>query len=522
MKGAISWNTVAVLDVGNPGLISVSDETKTRKSAENCLRVLSTALYIVLFSALFSPMAVLAQEYNNPNAGGQNPAKAQEVYGRAKQAFAAGDYAACVNLCELAKNFNHGDKNIILLKALAHAELGQNYDAMMWFRSALSLDYNFLEARNNYGIFLSKTGKQKEALKEFETCIQINPNYANAHYGRGSILKERGDLDGAIEEFRTAIRLRPKYYEAQRDLGMCIYEKYEKGQLKDISESLEKLQNAAKLIPRSPQVHYFLGLIWCAQGNLDEGEKEFRLTLMNDPNHAVGHYELGKLRYCRGDIDRCMDEIGAALKVSPTYTESKNFPSLNRKECKTYLAKCKELKGYWDASYRDWSEVAAMTRQNSEIISHMKVLQKKATSKQKKRKGEPTFDKDEVDSLIIRGIEEVDEGNFQAGKATFNRALELNPNCWEAFQHLGFILEAEGDISRAMENYKKALELEPSYCGLYYNMGYVLEKMHLPIEAGRMYKNFHGCEGRYPYDPKHINQLQLEDVRQQMRERSGM
>jgi hypothetical protein len=35
-----------------------------------------------------------------------------------------------------------------------------------------------------------------------------------------------------------------------------------------------------------------------------------------------------------------------------------------------------------------------------------------------------------------------------------------------------------------------------------------------------MYKRYHACDGRYPYDPKHITQLQLEDVRQQMRERS--
>ena len=483
-------------------------------------RVLLLALVLMMHFGLL-PNAASAQVYNNPNSGGQNPAKAQEVYQRAKQAFQAGDYAAAVNLCEIAKGFNHSDKNIILLLALSYAERGDNYNAMMWFRSVLSLDYNFLEGRNNYGIFLNKTGKSKEAKKEFETCIQINPNYANAHYGRGSILKDEGDLDGAIEEFRTAIRLRPKYWEAQRDLGLCIYEKYEKGQLKDISESVEKLQAAAKLVPRSPTVHYYLGQIWCAQGNLDEGEKEFRLTLMNDPNHAAGHFELGKVRYCRGDTDRCLDEMGAALKVSPTYTESKKFPEVNRKECKTYLAKCKELKGYWEASIRDWNEVAAMTRVNGEILSHIKDLQKRAQAKVKRKKNEPTFDKDEVDSLIIRGIEEVDEGNFQAAKATFNRALDLNPNCWEAYQNLGGILEAEGDISRASESYTKAIELEPAFCGLYYNMGYVLEKMKLPVEAGRMYKRFHNCEGKYPYDPKHINMLQLEEVRQNMRERSG-
>jgi len=459
-----------------------------------------------------------AQVYNNPNAGGQNPAKAMEVFGKAKQAFAAGDYPACINLCEIAKGFDHSNKNIIHMLALAYAESGDNYNAMMWFRSALSLDYNFLEARNNYAIFLNKTGKQKEAKKEFETCIQINPNYANAHYGRGSILKEQKDLDAAIEEFRTALRLRPRYYEARRDLGMALYEKYNTGALKDISESVDQLKQAAQLVPRSPMVHYYLGQILCAQGNLDEAEKEFRVTLMNDPQHADGHFELGKLRYLRGDPDRCMDEMGAALKVSPTYTDSNNFPKLNTKECRTYLAKCKELKHYYPAAIRDWGEVASQTRNSSEILSRIKQLQRLEQNKQKRKKKDITFDEDEVNSLIIRGCEEVDEGKFQNAKQTFNRALEINPNCWEAYQSLGGILEIEGDMSRASQHYQKAMELEPDYAGLYYNMGFVLEKMHLPVEAGRMYKRFHDIDGRYPYDPKHITQLQLEDVRQQMRQ----
>src|SRR5690606_4887596 len=112
-------------------------------------------------------------------------------------------------------------------------------------------------------VFMMKTGKIKEAKKEFEECIKINPNYAEPHYHRGEILKQQGDLEAAIEEFRTAVTLKPKYPEANRDLGLAIYEQYSQGKLKDISESLDKLQEAAKLIPQDPMVHYYMGTIWC-------------------------------------------------------------------------------------------------------------------------------------------------------------------------------------------------------------------------------------------------------------------
>lgn len=476
-----------------------------------------TSISLIL---LMTAGAAFAQDYNNPNENGQDAYKSSQLFQRAKQAFAAGDYAASVQILEAAKNFNSSDKNIFHMEALAYAELGDNYNAMTQFLAALSLDYNFLECRNNYAIFLQKTGKVKEAKKEFETCIQINPNYANPHYGRGSILKEEKDLDGAIEEFRTALHLKPQYYEAKRDLGLCIYEQYEQGKLKDMYESREQLEGAARLIPKSPMVHYYLGKVWCSEGNLDEGDKEFRLTLFNDPMHAAGHYELGRLRYLRGDIDGCMDEMQEAMKVNPTYTESKNYPLINRKEISEYTAKCKELKHWWTASARDWLEVAQQTKVNQPILDHIKELQKLAIKKQKDKKT-PLYDEDEVNALIKRAMAENAEGQPGEAKATFNRCLEINPNCWEAYQHLGLILVLEGDFTRALKDFEKALQIEPSFAGLYYNMGYVLERVHLPVEAGRMYRKFHEIDGKYPYDPKHINQLQLEDVRQQMRNKNS-
>lgn len=443
---------------------------------------------------------------------------------KAREAFDNGDYGAAINILQAAKNFNHSDKNIIHLLALSYAANGDNYNAMMWFKSALSLDYNFLEARNNYGVFLKRTGQVKQAKKEFEVCIQINPNYAEPHYHRGEILHEQGDLDGAIEEFRTAVYLKENYFEAQRDLGISIYEKYEKGELKDISESLDKLQNAAKLIPKNPMVHYYLGRIWCAQGNLDEAEKEFRISLMCDANFAAGHFELGKLRYLRGDPIRCLIEMSAALKVNPTYTESKSYPKLDRLDVKRWTAPANEVKNFVNNAIRDWTEVAQETRNNTELINHIKALMKERDKNNKggrRKKNEPVFDVDQHNALLEKGVEEVDEGNLTQAKATFNRALEVNPNSWEAYQNLGGILEQEGDVNSASDRYQKAIAIVPLYDGLYYNMGYLLEKMRLPIEAGRMYRKYRDMHGKYPYDPKHIVNLQLQDVQQQQRQKSG-
>ncbi len=107
----------------------------------------------------------------------------------------------------------------------------------------------------------------------------------------------------------------------------------------------------------------------------------------------------------------------------------------------------------------------------------------------------------------------IDEGDMSEAKSVFNRVLEVNPASFEAYQNLGQIQEAEGDLNGATASYQKAIEMAPDFPGLYYNMGFLLEKMQLATEAGRMYKKYHDLAGRYPYDPKHVVELQLEDVR---------
>lgn len=488
------------------------------KRLSDSKRLLLLGSALTVFSGCSVQMS-MAQVYPNPGEGGGRQFEmGLGMLDKAREAFQMGDYMAAIEICKRAKNFAPGEKKIIHLLALAYAEAGDNYNANLEFIQCTNLDYNFIEARNNYGRFLMKTGKKKEAGQQFEKCITINPNYPDAHYNLGVLRMDQGDLDTAVEEFRTAIRLRPSYFAAQRELGIALYKQYDAGRLKDIGDSIEKLQNAARLIPDNPMVHYYLGNVWCAEGNLDEAEKEFRLALRNDPMLAIGHFELAKLRYLRGDPDRCLRELNRAYKVNPRYTESKGYPGIDTKKMRVYSAKCNELKKNFDKAAADWMDVARQSRNTDTYKKKIKDLASSSKKYERKRRKEMTFDPAEVQALIDKGIDLVDEGNIGQAKGAFLRVTELNPESFEGYQNLGGLYEVEGDYQRAIGYYKKAIALEPDYDGLYYNMGYVLEKMNLPIEAGREYQHFHDLAGKYPYDPKHIVNLRLMDERRKARE----
>jgi tetratricopeptide (TPR) repeat protein len=481
-------------------------------------KILPTLALLLTTGLTTSQVFAQQGEWYRPTEPPAQLRQAHGIYQQALQAFSMGDDNATINLCRQAENFSHGDKNICHLMALAYARSGDNYNAMIKFRAALQLDYNFVPCRNNYGIFLKKTGKDTEAMRMFEECNKIDPNYPDAYYHLGEIYRDKGDLDKAIDFFETATRKNPSYVDAQKDLGLAIYERYTSGQGGTIDDSIEKLQTAEKLMPTNPIIHYHLGNIYCADGKLDEAEAEFRTALGNDVKCAPAHWELARVRYYRGDPNRCLDEIKQASKINPLYTDTKKWPHVDPLAMRTMAAKCLEFEGRNIDSVEAWKDVAGMTRNNAEVQKHIADMEKVLRANANKKRKGTQFDPEEVNALVRKGLGQVDDGDMDGAKQTFNRVLELDPQNFDGTQNLGAVLEAQGDLNGASAKYQAAMALQPKYDGCVYNFAYLLEKMGLPADAGLKYQEFHELAGRYPYDPKHIVSLQQEEARKRARQ----
>jgi tetratricopeptide (TPR) repeat protein len=448
-----------------------------------------------------------------------DPATKQQtflLYQRALAAFQSSDFNGCIELCRQAIDLDNQDKRFFHLEALSLSESGDNQQALLAFREALALDFNFIECRNNMGLLEMKLGKLDDAKATFQECIKLQPKYPNAHYHLGQILQKKGDLDAAIEEYETATKLNPKYFEAHRDLGLAIYEKASSG-LVDIIDCEEKLKQAERLAPNNPMIHHHLGNIYCADGKLDEAENQYQTALSLDSRLAAAHYELGRLRYFRGDPDRCLVEMNLASKVSPTYTEDKKYPTFDIAQLKFITAKCYEIKGNYKQAASFLNDVAAMTKNNKDILKRITKLQKQKLEPKRQKAG---CLENDVQALLIKGITQSDSKEFDAAKATFEIMTNNYPDCFEAWQNLGALEESSSNLQKAMTDYRKAIDLAPNYDGLYFNMAYLLEKMGLTADAGGMYEQFHSISGKYPYDSRHIVGLAQEYARQQVKMRS--
>ncbi len=95
---------------------------------------------------------------------------------------------------------------------------------------------------------------------------------------------------------------------------------------------------------------------------------------MCDPSLAAGHYELGRLRYLRGDPNRGLFEVKAAEKLNPILQDTRKYPSLDRIKVKELQAKCEELTESYFESIESWKDVAALTANNTQTKKHINEL----------------------------------------------------------------------------------------------------------------------------------------------------
>lgn len=457
-------------------------------------------------------------QINASNAAPQVRQNVQQAYDKAIEQYHEGKFTVCIGLLNVAKTLDARNKDLYNLLAMAYSAIGDDQHAEAAFRQALALDRNWVECRNNYAVFERKLGKVAAAQKELEECVKINPNYPEAYYHLGQIFDDKGDLDKAIEMYDMAARLKPTMYQAQQDLGIALYKRCVAGGGGSLDEAVGKLEIAAQLAPDNPMVHYHLGRIMCAQGPLDKAEDRFRMALTKDEKFAAAHYELGQLRYFRGDPYRAITEMKAASVISPSYTIGKDYPKIDPLQIGIIAAKSYEVIEDYDNADMSWRQVASLQRNNAETVKHLADLKKtmKALSRKQDKK-KVYIDPAQIRALIWKGIDQAEDDNVGGAKVTFERALELDPQSFSALQYVGESLETANDLPGAVAKYQAAAVVKPTYDGALYNIGYVLEKMNLQAEAGLMYQKFHEVSGRYPYDPKHIVSLQQEEARERAR-----
>jgi len=218
----------------------------------------------------------------------------------------------------------------------------------------------------------ANAGSRAEACRTLENLISLHPAYAAAHNDLGVLCQQEGDLVAARRHHEEALRLQPDSQTFQKNLADLLYiacgeteeamKLYVKilgsnprdiealtaiskiccdmGQLDDASsfletilkiepwnsdarESLANIAKAGQTRQVMPTAHPSVDDIHAEaqslaqQDRLSEAQSMLEELVYHYPDHALGHNDLGVLRYRLGDIEGARHAYERAVELQP-------------------------------------------------------------------------------------------------------------------------------------------------------------------------------------------------------------
>ena len=120
-----------------------------------------------------------------------------------------------------------------------------------------------------YGLYLMETDLNA-ALAEFQKEAQNNPGHWPALLVAASLQIRNGTPEQAMETLRAALRITPAKYHwiCHANLGRANLDAGK------VDAAIAELQNAARLMPSNPNVHFFLAEAYRQAGRKADAEKE--------------------------------------------------------------------------------------------------------------------------------------------------------------------------------------------------------------------------------------------------------
>ncbi len=393
--------------------------------------------------------------------------------------------------------------------AEAHANLGAILTAtdvaesVRELEKAIQLQPGLLKAHYNLAIAYGSSpnhGTAKE-IEELRRLLALGANYPRADFSLGKALLRKGSVQEAIRHLERAVQMEPRFGEAHYQLGLALSRT---GRTED---GTAEVQKGRELIAASQRDQIALldmdeGKAALEKGEIDNAVVKFRQVLKERPGLAEAHYQLGVALARKGDSDGAASEFRKTLETNPDHAGAKtDLARLSRTQPADDPRRVAELESYFrEGKFKEvqplledyvkqlpnsswgWYALGYSLFAQQKIGESIQALAKSLSLNVADAEAHKVLGRD----LMIVGRFDAAQREFELGekydprsaempfnlgrlfsiqdqwidaRAAFERALKIDPSYIEAYDGLGFAMEALGDDAAAIANYQKAVEL---------------------------------------------------------------
>jgi tetratricopeptide (TPR) repeat protein len=193
----------------------------------------------------------------------------------------------------------------------AEVNLGLAYQSLLDYDAAVGNLTHALRERPNLaglnvivGMDYLKLGSPEKAASYLRHALELDPSSLDAHDAMAVYELTQENVQGAAEQYRKVADLDPDKPEALFKIGH---------QYLDLAARLA--YRGARLYPKSPWGHRFLGDTLLERGRWDDAAQEYKKALALDPQQSGLHTLLGQCYLHTGKLDEAEGEFHQELQL---------------------------------------------------------------------------------------------------------------------------------------------------------------------------------------------------------------
>lgn len=217
---------------------------------------------------------------------------------------------------------------------------GNYQEAAKAFEQTLAIYPQFVQARVNYALTLSRLGNGDQALAQAQQAITSDSNYAPAYVLLGELLQNNRKFDEAKAAYQKAVTLDPESHEARLLLAQILTKE---GSAQSCTTAIEHAQHVLKVAPTNrmalmtlgdaqlmagqmsqARAHYqkaialspqandqlllIIGKTYERELNLEQATNYYKKSIEQNPQFAAAHVALAGAYFALGELEKGFQE----------------------------------------------------------------------------------------------------------------------------------------------------------------------------------------------------------------------
>ena len=296
-------------------------------------------------------------------------------------------------------------------------------------------------AHYNTGLALSELERFQEAEQYFRSALKIKPKHTNTHQYLAEALKQQGRYEEALVSLRAVIARDSQRVEVYGSMGDILY------RLNRYEEALDTLERARLLGPSqrdASALYHLIGLVSQELGRPEAIAERYRQALRVDSTDLSTHEHLAGLLHGQGQYEEALKAYTAIIDLAPENV----------------------------SAYVNMGELLYRLKRYDEATKTLK----QALSLESDPRRTP-----EIHYLI--GLTMQAMGRLDAAAASYEQALEAEPNYPIALNALGALRLAQQRYREALTIFQTLVEIEPGNAKFYSGLGVTLYNLNRIDEA---------------------------------------